>query len=252
MTEGKGYLRHVAWVVFFLLLFAGTAFGQACDCSPANLITEFTGFTWEETPGGPYQPGQDGNLLYMVATLDALYMPLVYDKTMYEYTAYVALTQNGDSQLTGSGSDFGGDWVEYTTYFHDGGAFETYEDAGMNSVYTPSPPNADVPSKFRDGTAYLLGSMSYTVSVLKVYTTGSKAGDESGNFSSCLNFNSGSQLGNLGGDTNGYTFGGEVRNDFAGIPAGYRHSIVGKAFNCPVNVEQSSWGMIKSKYQRGD
>ncbi len=233
-------------VLGVVVCWASIATAQECSS-----ILGWNVMNWEEDPaGGSVTLGLDGNLWSAVGDVTSIKSPLTSDFVTNEYTVYISgVTRDGDQVMTGSGTDFfGNDFEDFFSAFIDGGSFAVYEDPSMNATLSPFPPNADVPSTFSDGTLYLQGTISSMTTQIRVFTSGFRAGEEEGNFNATIAWVGGSHLGELAGQTEGFSFAGVERNSFIGIPAGFVHDLAGESFRCPVAVEESTWGQIKSIY----
>lgn len=138
----------------------------------------------------------------------------------------------------------------FWTTNYSGGTLELYEGSPRNSVFTPNPPNADVPSTFNDGTLLLKGNFTSFYVQTNNFTL-AKTGNMEGNIS----WNGGTLLPLLNGGngepcpglfTGGITWSTEVG---VGIP-GYTFRHDGKIdLNCPVPAAPSTWGKLKAQYR---
>jgi hypothetical protein len=239
-------LAKLQKVAGLMLAVAVLLLGSTLASAQCSQILVWNVLSYEDDPAG-----QDGNDWYGVGEVTAFSGPLTYDTTVNEYTIYMhGIVRNGDQVLVGSGTDaFGNDYEDYNSVFDDGGLFDVYEDASMNRAYTPFPPNGDVPSKFSDGTLYLRGTISNMFTLVRVFTGGFRAGEEEGNFEATVSWTDGSHLGELDGETEGYTFAGVARNSFIGIPDGFIHELAGQSLRCPVGTQESTWGQVKAKFR---
>lgn len=212
-------------------------------------ITDYYGFSWETTPGGPYVPWQPGNLYQMVGVVDAILPPLTYNPALNEYTFVMdGHYQRGAATVVGSGFDLRGAYTVYQILYYDGGTMNIYEDPSKNSLFTPNPTdplNLDVPEKFVDGTLYLSSTCYGLYAIINRYTV---SGDEIGSFETLLEFTGGSHVGEIGGPgSHGYSFAGLTKNPHASIPVGYKERIDGQQFVTP--VEPTTWGGVKNLYR---
>ena len=138
----------------------------------------------------------------------------------------------------------------FWTTNYSGGIIELYEGSPRNSVFTPNPENADVPSTFQDGTLLLSGVFT-SFYVQTNNFTAAKTGNMEGN----INWTGGSLLSVLNGGngepcpglfTGGITWSTEPG---VGIP-GYTFRHDGKIdLNCPVPAAPSTWGKLKAQYR---
>jgi len=199
---------------------AGTAFGN-------QQILHLSGHSWED---GSFPPSNVGDMFSAVGILNDIEQPLVWDTANYSYTMYVR------NLVSLGGSTFG------TTHIasFSGGLFTIYVDLlPSNHVYTPFPPNVDVPATFTDGiSTYLDG---YFTDFLVTFNTGTQAGS----FSGTLNFTGGDVYPLLTA-TDGWTFGANLGNI---SPSGYDLFINGDVYLQIVSVEEQSWGGIKNLYR---
>lgn len=114
-------------------------------------------FGWVEPGGATPSNIPAGHELKFVGDITDIGPPLDFldpSDPGVEYTFYVyGLISTGTVTAGPVGTQF------YTTNFN-GGFIEIYEDNTPDFVYTPNPPNADVPSKFTDGTLILSGQFT--------------------------------------------------------------------------------------------
>lgn len=222
--------------VLLLTLLPAAAFGGASiDWDPI--------YTWE--PGATPTNSIPGNELRAVGTVssfDAPFADLDPNDPLKEYTIYMyGFISQGTIAQGPPATTF------YTTNY-TGGVIEIYEGSPRNSVYTPNPPNADVPSTFTDGTLILSGVFTSFYTQTNNFTT-----FQTGNMEGTITWNGGTLLSRVN-DGNGqpcpglFTGGMTWRTDVL-IP-GYIFRHDGKIdLNCPVPAESSTWGRIKSSYR---
>ena len=135
--------------------------------------------------------------------------------------------------------------TEFYTTEYTGGFIELYEGTPRDAVFTPNPPNGDVPSTFINGTLILSGqftSLSTQTNNFTQFKTGNMEGEiawTGGTLLSRVNDGNGQPCPGL--LTGGVTWEPSV------VPAGYIFRHDGKIdLNCPVPVNVSTWGRIKS------
>jgi len=132
-------------------------------------------------------------------------------------------------------------------------SIEIWDDNSNNAVFTDNPPNADVPSKFRDGTLFLSG-VADNLNVLFFLAQGS------GNYLGG-NFDSGGNLGdvwtggsaygrvNVGGKGCPLRLTGGWNVTPSALPPGYTADVEGKIdTDCATPAEPTTWGRLKSLY----
>jgi hypothetical protein len=134
------------------------------------------------------------------------------------------------------------------------GQFFIYEGSPRNAPTAaggmpPSPPNADVPSKFTDGTLILSGTLSDFVTTITQFSTGTF----STSFRANYQFTGGTQFALVSGYGMGLMNGAWCAQGTAGglcdLPTGYSSHPNGK-FDIPTTpVEQSTWGRVKQLYR---
>jgi len=193
----------------------------------ASLI-DFVGYSYET---GTFPPSSPGDQLNLVATVDGLTPPLVWDPTAYQYTMHLGnLISQGTQQPDPSNIV-----VNYL-----GGTFGLYEDSSFNAAPGINPPNASAPGSYTDGVLYLGGQ-------LNAFTIFYNTQFNSGAFEADVSFANGSHFSDLGPQTTGYTFGGVFT---FGRPQGYDLQWDGQILLDPVAVEAVTWGRVKTTFQR--
>lgn len=189
-------------------------------------IIDLSGHSWET---GGFPPSNGGDVFAAVGIVNDVSAPLSWNPFVYSYTWYMR-------DLVSVGEVVFGD-LRLVSY--SGGYFTVYRDAlPSNHDYGTFPANATSPSTFSDGVAYLDGffldfSLSYNNTTL------------SGSFSGTLNFTGGLVYPNLSA-TDGWTLG----SDLGGTsPDGYDLNLNGEVYMQVIQVEDASWGAIKSLYR---
>ncbi len=230
-------MRFRITVLSVLLLttgLAGAAFaGAMIDWDPL--------YTWE--PNATPTNSVAGNELQGVGIVSSFASPLGDldpNDPATEYTIYIHGLISQGTVPTGPPST-----TFYTTNY-SGGVIEIYAGSPRNSVFTPNPPNADVPSTFNDGTLILSGTFN------GFYT-------QTNNFTA---FDTGNMEGNIlwtggtlydrtitgGQPCQGLFTGGITWYPPVSIP-GYIFRHDGKIdLQCPTAAEPSTWGRIKNLY----
>ncbi len=214
------------------------AIGPIFDWDPA--------YFWQA--GGTPTNLPAGGILKSVGTISAFGAPLDFlNATLpsIEYTFYVdGLTSLGTSVV-------GPPATEIYTTFYTGGTIAMYADATPDAVFTPFPPNADVPSTFlNDPPAILTG-----VFTSLVVTTNNFTAFQVGSIEGSIQWTGGSLIGYLGGPGGvpcpGLFTGGATWNTSPGIGIpGYLFRHDGKIdLQCPVPTQKSTWGRLKSLYR---
>jgi len=194
----------------------------------AMSLIDFMGYSYE---AGSFPPSNPGDVLSLVAGVEGLTPPLVWDPTAYEYTMHLSgLVSQGTQQPDPSNIV-----VNYS-----GGSFDLYEDSSFNAALGINPPNATVPGSYMDGTHYLGGQLnSFTIFYNTQFNSGA--------FEADVSFANGSHFSDLGPQTTGYTFGGVFT---FGRPQGYDLQWDGQILLDPVAVEAVTWGRVKTTFQR--
>ena len=204
--------------------------------SGQTLLFDYVGFDYESPDPGTALFGEPGSGYVGLGTVPGLFLPLVADTSLNEYT-YMMGPLTPTARLT-----FG----TYIIVDYAPGPLSIYEQAklgGTAADYGTSPPNLVAPSTFTDGTLYLTGTLTW---FQFVYNTA----NGSGSFEGAYTITGGSQLGNFPlSQRTGWTFAGSSGNAL-NIPAGYQHQIDGQNFlNKPVLVRTSSWGRLKASFR---
>jgi hypothetical protein len=227
-----------------LIALAAPAFGQA------EVLLSFTGVDYDVPALGSttYLDVGDGyRQVGFVTSVHPVWLDPYFDTSTNEYTYYL-------SGLTVATYSFDG-FDLYVTFANGTGRADYYEDPSKNAENPPSPPNcpsyginppnADVPSKFTDGTLVVGG----TVDDGELY------------------YNYPSQSGGMGGsmtidvDTYGYipvgSYPGWLVSALASptpsgscpVPTGYDHNVSGECSHPVTNTKTKTWGAIKALYR---
>lgn len=214
------------------------AIGPVMDWDPA--------YFWQA--GGTPTNLPAGGILKCVGTISAFGPPLDFlNATMpsIEYTFYIdGLTSLGTTTI-------GPPATEIYTTFYTGGTIAIYADPTPNALFTPFPPNADVPSTFQDDPPPILTgqftSLLVTTNNFTAFQTGSIEGDIAWTGGTLLPFFAGPNAQTCPG----LFTGGATWNTSSGIGIpGYLFRHDGKIdLQCPVPTQKSTWGRLKSLYR---
>ena len=157
-----------------------------------------------------------------------------------DYTFYISgLISEGTSPPIGPpGTQF-----YITTY--TGGTIEIYEGTPKDAVFTPNPPNADVPSKFTDGTLLLSGTVSGFYTQTNDFTP-----FDTGNAECWITWTGGSRLADMAVENCPDLFTGGITWYPSVMIDGYLFRHDGKIdHECPTPARSSTWGRIKKLYR---
>lgn len=199
-------------------------------------------YTWEA--GATPTNSVAGGVLFgvgIISDFDVPFADLDANDPLKEYTIYLRdLVSLGTVAIGPPATIF------YTTNY-SGGVIEVYEGSPRNAVFDPNPPNANVPSTFVDGTLILSGVFTSFFTQSNNFTA-----FQTGNMEGTINWTGGTLLDRVRDGNSepcpGLFTGGMTWNPSALI-AGYIFRHDGKIdLNCPVPVENETWGGIKSKY----
>jgi hypothetical protein len=190
-----------------------------------------------------------GSNLAMVGKASQLCPPMPAMDPSHEYTFYVfGLVSQGTTTTVLA------DRTVYRTSYSSSGSvqFQIYDDGTPDAVFTASPPNAEVPATFIDGTLIAEGTITNFRVSWTVYNNGTK----SGVFNSSYAFTGGSlfqQLSDCANQQSPNTFGGSWNADLTSFPPlfpqGYSAHPNGK-WDCPATpATPSTWGSIKTLYR---
>jgi hypothetical protein len=120
------------------------------------------------------------------------------------------------------------------------GVLEIREDSRLNAQFDADPPNASVPSTFRDGTVLLMGSVT-DLRIRDIFGIVTATGE--------IRFEGGVNL-LLLGDAVEWSFNAGVSLFGTEVPSGYSaHWAIETMPIAPVGVEAESWSRIKSLYR---
>jgi len=165
-----------------------------------------------------------------------------------EYTfIFTGLTSAG----TVTTSLVGGSTRYQTSY--GSGTFTIYEGSPRNAPVDPNepanPPNADVPSKFTDGTAILSGTLTNFVTTV----TKSSINTFATSFRSDYQFTGGTQFALVSNTGTGLLSGAwcasGAQTGLCSLPAGYSAHPNGKFDQPTTSTQSSTWGAIKELYR---
>lgn len=190
----------------------------------------------------------------MTAICNPLYSPGGMDASdpNNEYTFLLTgLTSAGTAGPTA----LAGGSTRWTTNYA-GGTFLVYQGSPRNAPTPPpaaSPPNAQVPALYTDGTVVLSG----TLSGFRTTITRFANGDYSTSFRADYNVTGGTKAPYLAGGGTGLLSGAWCANDDADagkvglcdLPTGYSSHPNGKFDIPPTAAQQSTWGAIKQLYR---
>jgi hypothetical protein len=120
--------------------------------------------------------------------------------------------------------------------------FEDPKSGGTPAVYTPNPPNADVPSSFSDGTVVLGATLSsFYLLWREDYWNGSLNAQ-------MIVLDEGTLLAAVPeGSRTAYDFSGEFNDDL--VPEGFRSAINGGMIVRDTPVQLEYWGNLKKRYR---
>ena len=221
-------------------------------CAPARVLAVGANidwdpiFTWEPGATATNSPfGGELKGVGVISDFNAPFDDLDPNDPNKEYTIYLYGLISQGTTTQGPPS-----FTFYTTTYQ-GGFIEIYEGTPRNAAFDPNPPNANVPSTFTDGTLILSGTFTSFFTHTNNFTT-----FMTGNMEGSIDFTGGTLLDRVrdnGGDPcPGLFTGGVTWNPDVLIP-GYIFRHDGKIdLNCPVPVEEKSWGTIKSSYGKGE
>jgi len=240
-------MKRFAWLLLLSFLILPPAAGAGVEVE----LFEFEGFDYEFPDNDPDTLGAVGdwyNMFGLVQSANPSF--LTTDFVANEYTCeFYNLWSQGFIDFEGFR------FIQYND-----GMLQLYEDdrnLGTPAIYGINPPNATVPSTFKDGLLLLVGDVTgFGITLNLANSTGSFIGE--------VDFTGGSQIGNIPPDPERiYTFagltavGGGSAPDAgfpalqgAGIPEGYVHQVAGS-----VKIEQAvqtidgTWGQMKALYR---
>ncbi|NOT35117.1 MAG: hypothetical protein HOP12_13295 [Candidatus Eisenbacteria bacterium] len=217
------------------LTMAGTSFAApAIDWDPAYYYE--AGATFSSST-----PGNELRIVGLVSAFGPPFSDLDANDPTKEYTFLVSgLISNGTTTVGSPGLQF------YTTTY-TGGTITLYEGTPRNSVFDPSPPNANVPSTFVDGTVLLTGIISNFFTQANDFTT-----FQVGNSEGVITWTGGSLFSRVsaGGFPCPSLFTGGMTWRPSVMIAGYLFRHDGKIdVDCPTSARSSTWGSIKSLYR---
>jgi hypothetical protein len=192
---------------------------------------------WIAAPG---EPGSCYGALGEVVSVNPTY--LTFDYGANEYTF------NWDFSCYVSGDTLGG---VYAIYLYDGStsSFEVYCDSkttGTTADYGSNPPNVQQ-ATFTDGELVLSGSWVGDIQIVVNLFTGE------GTVEGEILWDGGTQLSNIPVPQRSQSMSlNGVKYDPPAGPVGYHWQIDGNVFlPDPVPVEDTSWGLIKSRFHEG-
>ncbi len=227
-------MKRVLWL---LLLLPAFVLASPAMAQTEELLLDFEGFDYEFPDADSTQFGAIDdyyNMFGFVQSVNPTYITA--DFTTNEYTIEFW-------QLWSAGYfDFGNlRFITYTT-----GYLGIYEDpicCGTPGTFGINPPNLTAPSSFLDGTAILLADVVNFGITLNL-------DDGTGNFTGDVQFTGGTQVGNIPGGSNVYTFAGLTSGPLANVPEGYIHQVTGEIkIEAPVQLNSTSWGRMKALYR---
>jgi len=208
--------------------------GPAFDWDPA--------YFWE--PGATFDNSIPNSEMKIVGIISAFGPPFDFlnanDPTK-DYTFYCEGLISQGTLTQGPPS------TEFYTTNYTGGTITIYEGTPRDAVFTANPPNVDVPSTFTDGTVLLTGTFTSFYTQSNNFTA-----FQTGNAEGTINWTGGSliDLTETGGQPcPGLFTGGTTWRTDVLIP-GYLFRHDGKIdLNCPIPVEHTTWGGVKSLYR---
>ena len=196
-------------------------------------------YTWEAGATATNSPvGGEMRAVGIISAFAAPLDDLDPNDPLLEYTIYMygLISQGTVSSGPPSNTFYSTDYT--------GGIIEIYEGTPRNAVYTPNPPNADVPSTFTDGVLTLSGEFTSLITQTNNFTT-----FNTGNMEGTILWTGGTLFDRIN-DGNGEPCPGLFTGGLTWLPSvlieGYIFRHDGKIdLNCPVPVEDTTWGRIK-------
>ena len=162
----------------------------------------------------------------------------------------IEYTFTGDSLSSLGTVTFGSLPTQIYSTSYTGGVIKVYADPTPNAVFTPFPPNSDVPSTFEDDPPPIL--IGYFTRF--VVTTNSFTQFQVGNIEGDINWTGGTLIDRFrasnGAICPGLFTGGATWNTAPGVGIpGYLFRHDGKIdLQCPVPTRKSTWGVLKQLY----
>lgn len=227
------------WILLTTALLAGAVTSPS---SAGPLID------WD--PAYFYEPGSTPtnsialNHMRIVGIISAFGPPLEFlnanDPTK-DFTFYISGLISNGTVATGPPA------TEFYTTTYTAGTISIYEGTPRDAVFDPTPPNANVPSTFVDGTLLLTGTVSGFFTQTNNFTT-----FMTGNAEGSITWTGGSLISYVGGEANpcpALFTGGMTWLPSVNI-TGYLFRHDGKIdHECPTPTRSSTWGRMKSLYR---
>lgn len=230
-------IRITAAALLASALAAPSFAGPVIDWDPAYFYTTTSGVTATNSPPGA--------TLFIVGTVSAFGPPLTFlnaNDPSKDYTFYLdGLTSLGTTPtpIPPLGTAY---VTTYTT-----GSIELWEGTPRDAVFDPNPPNANVPSTFRNSTLLLSGTIS------NFYTqTNDFSQFSTGNAEGKVTWTGGTLLSAIseGDHPCPSLFTGGLSWHPGVLIAGYLFLHDGKIdLDCPTPAHSSTWGRVKALYR---
>lgn len=228
----------------------GTALAIAAAAAPAQAVGPVMdwdpAYAWQ--PGGTPTNLPAGGIMQMVGVVSQFGPPLDFLNPSMPATEY---TFHVDGLVSGGTVTVGPPATQIYTTQYAGGTIEVFADPTPDAVFAPLPPNALVPSTFRDDPPPILVG----VFTRFVVTTNNFTAFQTGSIEGDINWTGGTLLDLLRGPGGaicpGLFTGGATWNTTPGIGIpGYLFRHDGKIdLQCPVSARPSTWGRLKQLFR---
>lgn len=236
-----------------LLALAGFTHTASAQCGSGLLIKfDADAFAYETNYTAATFNSAAGSQLNVVGIVSVFCSPLNGLNPSDPAKEYTFIFTNLTSAGTVTTPLAGGSTRYQTNYGN--GTFALYEGSPRNAPTAaggmpPNPPNADVPSKFTDGTLILSGTLTNFITTITKFSTGTY----STSFRSDYQFTGGTMynlVSNTGtGLLSGVWCAAGSSTGLCTLPAGYSSHPNGKFDQPTTNSQSSTWGAIKQLYR---